>query len=176
VSAVACGLAVPQRLSVLWTHHGAPLTSIRVAGAALRRAQRAPRGREAAAGRRRRAGHHRCGGTDPHAPVRQRRRVRPSTRSVCTHARRHTLCTHTHRTVHHPRMAGRGVASVPPPQPCGRCDRSSRAVVTRPSIVVAVWWCPSAPKPAYSPVSKSTQLGTCAPSLQPAAESRSGIV
>jgi|EP01047_Picozoa_sp_COSAG01_P036107 hypothetical protein len=35
---------------------------------------------------------------------------------------------------------------------------------------------PSAPKPAYSPVSKSTQLGTCAPSLQPAAESRSGIV
>jgi hypothetical protein len=36
--------------------------------------------------------------------------------------------------------------------------------------------CPSAPKPAYSPVSKSGQLSTCAPSLQPAAGSRSGIV
>eukprot|EP01047_Picozoa_sp_COSAG01_P004527 COSAG01_NODE_150_length_23941_cov_44.277200_15_plen_213_part_00 len=35
---------------------------------------------------------------------------------------------------------------------------------------------PSAPKPPYSPVSKSGQLSTFAPSLQPAAASRSGIV
>jgi hypothetical protein len=41
---------------------------------------------------------------------------------------------------------------------------------------VCVCVCPSAPKPPYSPVSKSGQLSTCAPSLQPAAGSHSGIV
>jgi hypothetical protein len=44
------------------------------------------------------------------------------------------------------------------------------------SVPEAVHKVPSAPKPAYSPVSKSRQMSTFAPSLQPAAGSRSGIV
>jgi hypothetical protein len=44
------------------------------------------------------------------------------------------------------------------------------------STAVLYEYCPSAPKSTYSPVSKSRLMSTFAPSLQPAAGSRSGIV